>query len=124
MASGSVSRPAKIGDPESTIEPERAIDLHATPAHIVEYDHDEVDESFPVTIVRAVATVKDVKPTTLVEQVNSAIDPDRLEYLFGKSETGPVTPGWLTFEFAECWVTLTSEGQIRVYDPSVGAEAD
>lgn len=116
----SETAPATIeaSDSDTPILPEHAIDPGATPTHVAQYDHGSEIDDLTVAIVEAISSVKDINPSRLVEQLGTVVDPDRLEFLFRPTGNGPPSTGWLTFEFADCWVTVTSDGEIRIYDPT------
>lgn len=64
------------------------------------------------TIVRAVATTKDVDPTGIVTPLNETLDADALvNVLASGAGNGNIT---ITFDFADRQVTARDDGQITV----------
>ncbi|MFP8953206.1 HalOD1 output domain-containing protein [Natrialbaceae archaeon A-arb3/5] len=78
----------------------------------VQYDRLS-DEPLSVAIADAVATVRDVEITTL-EPLHYAIDTDALERLFEPHADGIRAGGSVSFEYNDCLVTVTADGEIRV----------
>lgn len=65
------------------------------------------------SVVEAVATALGTDPLSLDERLYDVLDPDALDRLFegGGEETGPRT---LSFELANCSVTVHGDGRIVV----------
>ncbi len=109
-------------DVDSKIVPEHAIQSEAEPVHIVEFESDNGAEPVGTALVEAVAAVRDIPPTALVDRLSDRIDPDALERLFDPTDSTPGVSGWLTFAFAGTWVTVTDDREVRVYDPMMSEE--
>lgn len=94
---------------EITSKPTRA-----TPGdrHVVQYDRLD-DESLSVTVAEAVATVVGTDVTEL-EPLHYAINTDALERLFEPRANGLRSGGSVSFEYCDCIVSVTAEGEISV----------
>ncbi len=80
--------------------------------HAVQYDRLD-DEPLSVTVADAVATFTGVEVTDL-EPLHYAINADALERLFEPRTDGRRSDGSVTFEYSDCLVTITADGEIRV----------
>lgn len=69
-----------------------------------------------VTIVEAIADVRDVDVTDLVPRVREAVDPDALERTFRRRPDGSRRDGWVTFFCCGCRVIVDSTGHLTIYD--------
>lgn len=96
-----------------------------TPKPIVPGDerlvHEEVVEfggpsELVVTIVEAIADVRDLPPTELLPTVQESVDPDGLERVFRLHPSTPNRHGWVTFFFCDCRVVVRADGRVRVFD--------
>lgn len=69
---------------------------------------------FPDAVVRAVANYRDVDSAALPPLYES-VDPDALEALFAPLPDGSARgPGRVTFEYADCRVTVASDGTLHL----------
>jgi hypothetical protein len=94
-------------DPETEIY--RLSDVHSAPG------------APSTAIVTAVAAIHDV-PIASLDPLTNRVDPDALDRLFTPGRGGaPQLDGTLTFEFAECTITVESEGEVRIV-PDEGVE--
>ncbi|ELY57626.1 hypothetical protein C493_09101 [Natronolimnohabitans innermongolicus JCM 12255] len=76
--------------------------------------YDRLDaEPLSVAVVNAVATFSD-EPVTDLEPLHYTIDTDALERLFEPRADGVRAGGSVTFEYTECLITVSADGQIRV----------
>ncbi|ELZ08180.1 hypothetical protein NP511_01285 [Natrinema thermotolerans] len=80
--------------------------------YAVQYDRLD-DEPLSVTVADAVATYKGVEVTDL-EPLHYSINADALERLFEPRTDGLRSNGSVTFEYSDCLVTVTADGEIRV----------
>ncbi|MFC4437889.1 MULTISPECIES: HalOD1 output domain-containing protein [Natrialbaceae] len=80
--------------------------------YTVQYDR-LGDEPLSVTIADAVATHSGTDVTEL-EPLHYAINADALERLFEPRSNGLRTGGSVTFEYNDCTVTVTADGEIHV----------
>ena len=71
------------------------------------------DESVPQAVVTAVSSELDCAPTDL-KPLNTAVDPDALDALFGATSSGSRDDGRVAFTYAECAVTVRSDGLVRI----------
>lgn len=78
----------------------------------VQYDRLD-DEPLSVTVATAVATYSGTDVTEL-EPLHYAINADALERLFEPHADGLRGGGSVTFEYNDCLVTVTAEGEITV----------
>jgi hypothetical protein len=69
-----------------------------------------------VTIVEAVAAVRDLPVTDIVPTIHNVIDPDGLERIFRPHSCAPNRSGWVTFFFAGCRVVLHGDGRLHIYE--------
>lgn len=69
-----------------------------------------------VTIVEAIADVRDVDVTDLVPRIRRAVDPDALERIFRQHPDAPDRDGWVTFFLCDCRITVDSTGRLSIYD--------
>ncbi|MFC4360019.1 HalOD1 output domain-containing protein [Halobium salinum] len=75
-------------------------------------------ERLGTAVVEAVAEATGIDPLKLDTRLYDVVDPDGLEQVFGKKADGAIrTGGRLTFELAECEVTVYSEGRVVVTPP-------
>lgn len=111
---GSIEASPNVGE---RLVPEQAIDQAAHPTHVVEFDYDQTPDPVGTALVEAIADVRDVAPSLVVDRVSDEVDPDALERLFRPSTNASERTGWLTFEFAGAWVTVTADSEVRIYDP-------
>lgn len=112
---GSIEASPDLG---KRLVPEQAINQAAYPTHVVEIDYDQTPEPVGTALVEAIADVRDVSPSLVVDRVSDEVDPDALERLFRPSSNASDRTGWLTFEFAGTWVTVTADREVRIYDPT------
>ncbi|NGM69058.1 hypothetical protein G6M89_08550 [Natronolimnobius sp. AArcel1] len=76
--------------------------------------YDRLDETpLSVAVAQAVATYRDVNVTSL-KPLHHAINADALERLFEPRVDGPRTGGTVSFEYNDCLVTVTADGEIRI----------
>ena len=76
--------------------------------------HDRLDDTpLTVTIAEAVATFRDVDVTEL-DPLHYAINTDALERLFEPRAKGGRSNGSVTFEYSDCLVTASADGEIRI----------
>src|SRR6056297_2389096 len=92
----------------SSRSPSTAIGDH----YAVQYDRLD-DEPLSVTVADAVATFTGVDVTDL-EPLHYSINADALERLFEPRADGLRADGSVTFEYSDCRVTVTADGEIRV----------
>ncbi|RQG96925.1 HalOD1 output domain-containing protein [Natrarchaeobius oligotrophus] len=78
----------------------------------VQYDRLD-DEPLSVAVADAVATFCSVDITEL-DPLHYAINADALERLFEPRADGLRTGGSVSFEYNDCVVTVTADGEIRV----------
>lgn len=78
----------------------------------VQYDRLD-DEPLSVAVADAVATFLNEDVTEL-EPLYYSINADALEQLFEPRANGLRTGGSVTFEYSDCLVTVTADGEIRV----------
>lgn len=78
----------------------------------------------PVTIVEAIAEVRDADVTELVPRIHRAVDPDALERIFRQHPDGHERDGWVTFFLCGCRITVDSTGRLSIYDGRAGAPRD
>lgn len=96
-------------DPEADIY--RLSDVHSSPGAI------------STVIVTAVAAIHDV-PIASLETLTDRVDPDALDRLFAPCRGGsPRIDGTLTFQFADCTITVESEGEVRI-EPGEDVESE
>lgn len=75
-------------------------------------------EHLGTTVVEAVSEATGIDPLKLDTRLYDVVDPDGLEQVFGKKADGTIrTGGKLTFELAQCDVTIHSEGRVVVTPP-------
>lgn len=96
-----------------------------TPAPIVPGDerlvHEETVEfggpsELVVTIVEAIAAVRDLSPTELLPTLQASVDTDGLERVFRPHPNAPNRQGWVTFFFCDCRIVVGADGRFRVFD--------
>lgn len=76
--------------------------------------HDRItDTPLTVAVAEAVATFRDVDVVDL-EPLHYAINADALERLFEPRSNATRSGGTVTFEYSECLVTVTADGEIRI----------
>ncbi|OLZ40982.1 hypothetical protein A6E15_08245 [Natrinema saccharevitans] len=80
--------------------------------YAVQYDRLD-DEPLSVTVADAVATFTGVDVTDL-EPLHYSINADALERLFEPRADGLRADGSVTFEYSDCRVTVTADGEVRV----------
>lgn len=80
--------------------------------YAVQYDRLD-DEPLSVAIAEAVATFRDDEVTEL-EPLHYSINAEALERLFEPRADGLRTGGSVSFQYCECLVTVTADGEIRV----------
>ena len=80
--------------------------------YTVQYDRLD-DEPLSVAVATAVATFSGIDVTEL-EPLHYAINADALERLFEPRADGLRSGGSVTFEYNDCQVTVTAEGEITV----------
>ncbi|MFD1564181.1 HalOD1 output domain-containing protein [Haloarchaeobius amylolyticus] len=73
------------------------------------------DEPLSVAIADAVAIFLNEDVTEL-EPIHYSINADALERLFEPRANGLRSTGSVTFEYSECRVTVTGDGEIRIKD--------
>ncbi|WP_226006667.1 HalOD1 output domain-containing protein [Natrinema salinisoli] len=78
----------------------------------VQYDRLD-DEPLSVAVADAVATFRNTSITDL-EPLHYSINADALERLFEPRANGLRPGGSVTFEYSDCLVTVTANGEIRV----------
>ncbi|MFP9191000.1 HalOD1 output domain-containing protein [Natronosalvus vescus] len=81
-------------------------------AYTIQYDRLD-NTPLSVAVAEAVGTATGTDITAL-DPLHYAIDADALERLFEPRADGLRTGGRVTFEFNECLVTVTSDGEITV----------
>lgn len=86
-----------------------------TPQLKTRYDPESNDE-FAYTIVNSVATVANVDPVDIDQQIFTVVDVDALEQIFPDFGSASATRGHLQFEFYGHTVAVYSDGTIEVYD--------
>lgn len=69
-----------------------------------------------VTVVEAVADVRDRSPADLLPVVQESVDADGLERVFRSHPSASNRRGWVTFFFRDCRIVLDSDGLLRVFD--------
>lgn len=80
--------------------------------YVVQYGKDDT-EPLSVAIVDTVAAVTDERVTDL-EPLHYTINTDALERLFESRAAGDRSGGTVTFEYNDCLVTVSADGEIRV----------
>ena len=80
--------------------------------YTVQYDRLD-DTPLSVAVAEAVGTATGIDITEL-DPLHYAIDADALERLFEPRANGLRTGGRVTFEFNDCLVTVSSDGEITV----------
>lgn len=80
--------------------------------YVVQYDRLDA-EPLSVAVVDAVATFCNEEITEL-EPLHYTINADALERLFEPRADGVRTGGAVTFDYNDCVVTVTADGEIRV----------
>lgn len=90
----------------------RSSSAQTADTHVVQYDRLDA-EPLSVAVVNAVATFSD-EPVTDLEPLHYTIDTDALERLFEPRADGVRAGGSVTFEYTECLITVSADGQIRV----------
>jgi len=80
--------------------------------HSMHYDR-LGDEPLSVAVADAVATFLDEDITEL-EPLHYSINADALERLFEPRVNGLRPNGSVSFEYSECLVTVTADGEVRV----------
>lgn len=84
---------------------------------------DDADGASPSeTVVRTVAAVTDTDPPSLPSLYDS-VDPDALDSLFSSPREVAGRVGRTTFEYADCVVTVASDGDVLV-DPDAALDRD
>lgn len=78
----------------------------------VQYDRLD-DEPLSVAVADAVATFQNEDVTEL-EPLHYSINADALERLFEPRADGLRSSGSVTFEYSDCLVTVTGDGEIRI----------
>ncbi|SEP99247.1 HalOD1 output domain-containing protein [Natrinema salaciae] len=78
----------------------------------VQYDRLD-DEPLSVAVADAVATFRD-EDVTALEPLHYSINAEALERLFEPRADGLRTGGSVTFEYCDCLVTVTADGEIHV----------
>ncbi|QCW02076.1 HalOD1 output domain-containing protein [Natrinema pallidum] len=92
----------------SSRSPSTAMEDH----YSVQYDRLD-DEPLSVAVADAVATFRDEAVTEL-EPLHYSINADALERLFEPRADGLRSDGSVTFEYSNCLVTVTADGEISV----------
>lgn len=82
--------------------------------YAVQYDR-LANEPLSVAVADAVAAFTDVEVTAL-EPLHYAINADALERLFEPRANGLRSNGRVSFEYSDCYVTVTATGEITVRD--------
>lgn len=81
------------------------------------YDVDE-SESTSTAVVRAVACVRNRRPTEL-PPLHDSVDPDALDGLFSTAECERASVGTcVSFDYDDCKIGVSSDGQIVVIPES------
>ncbi|MFU8869128.1 HalOD1 output domain-containing protein [Natronococcus sp.] len=80
--------------------------------YVVQYDRLDTNP-LSVTIAEAVATYRGTDAIDL-EPLHYAVNADALERLFEPRADGLRTGGSVTFEYSDCLITVTADGEIRV----------
>lgn len=127
-------RPNTMSRPDSAPSPATVdatpVDATETPRptddHLVYDQHVDFGgpAELPVTIVEAVAEVRDVDVTDLVPRIHRAVDPDALERIFRQHPDGHERDGWVTFFLCGCRITVDSTGHLSIYDGRADAPRD
>ena len=86
--------------------------------HHVFHDWDGV-ESVSETIVDAIATYENTQRSDL-PTLDSSINPDALNHLFGSTDDDPPNGGTVSFSYAGYVVLIMSTGQILIRKPPKG----
>lgn len=75
-------------------------------------------ETLPAEVVATVADHEGVDPMALDPPLYEAIDPDALDSLFPSGANGQRgSPGRLTFTYNGYRVSVTSDGDVEIFDP-------
>lgn len=69
-----------------------------------------------VSVVEAIASVRDLPATEILPVLQESVDTDGLERVFRSHPNAPNRRGWVTFFFCDCRVVLTADGVLRVFD--------
>ncbi|OVE83164.1 HalOD1 output domain-containing protein [Natronolimnobius baerhuensis] len=78
--------------------------------------YDRLDDTpLSVAVAQAVAMFRTVDVMSL-DPLHHAINADALERLFEPRADSPRTGGTVSFEYNDCLVTVTADGEIRVQD--------
>ncbi|SEV88569.1 HalOD1 output domain-containing protein [Natrinema salifodinae] len=92
----------------SSRSPSTAIGDH----YSVQYDRLD-DQPLSVAVANAVATFRDEDVTEL-DPLHYAINADALERLFEPRANGLRSAGSVSFEYSDCLITISADGEIRV----------
>ncbi|ELY54222.1 HalOD1 output domain-containing protein [Natronococcus jeotgali] len=90
----------------------QSISVSTTDCYVTQYDRLD-DAPLSVAVAEAVATYRDADPIDL-EPLYYAVNPEALERLFEPRADGLRSDGSVTFEYNDCSVTVTADGEIRV----------
>lgn len=90
----------------------RSPSAQAGEQYVVQYDRLD-NEPLSVAIVNAVAAFSNESVTDL-EPLHYTINTDALERLFEPRADGVRSGGSVAFEYNDCLVTVTADGEIRV----------
>ena len=75
------------------------------------------DRAPSTTVVECVADVKGVDPSALDDRLYDRVDPGALDSLFGAA-AADTADLQLSFQFADCRVTLDGTGTVAVAEPA------
>lgn len=109
VSKGEVTPPEPIVPGDEELVYEEDVDLEGRP-------------ELSVVIVEAVAEIRDVPVTRLIETLNEAIDPDGLRNTFRSHPSSASRSGWVTFFYYGCRIVLTSDHELRIYDRQAALE--
>lgn len=111
---GSDSPPADRRDRESGatpfVEPHAADLVYETR---IEYGG---TEEVAVTVVDAIAEVRDRPVSELVSRIDEAVEPDALDRIVRPLPDGTPRTGRVTFPLCDCLVRLSGDGRLRIFD--------
>lgn len=105
----SSTAPAETGTPSPLIPASEQL-VHEEP---VEFGG---PSELVVTVVEAVAAVRDRSPADLLPVVQESVDADGLERVFRAHPSASNRRGWVTFFFRDCRIVLHSDGLLQVFD--------
>jgi len=83
--------------------------------HVIDIDSDE-SRSTSELVVYGIAEVTDTDPTSL-RPLGEVIDPDALDAIFDRSDTGELGDAHLSFGYEGYEVTVFNHGRITISEP-------